>query len=168
MKILLTYSSLTGNTKKVAEAIYSILPQGTDLYPVEIAPKPEQYDLIIIGFWTDRASADKMAQKYMEKVKKQKVAIFGTLGASPQSDHAKETIENVKKLLMDNEVIVSYLCRGKIDPKLTERMKQLASDHPHSMSPERIRTHVEASKHPTEEDLIEAKEVFKTMIETIK
>ena len=49
MKTLIVYSSLTGNTKKVAEAIAAVLP-GCDLLPVEEAPASvEGYDLVALG-----------------------------------------------------------------------------------------------------------------------
>lgn len=46
MKALVVYSSKTGNTKKVAEAVHGVFPHGTDLYRVEDAPSPDNYDLI--------------------------------------------------------------------------------------------------------------------------
>ena len=53
MKTLIVYSSLTGNTKKVAEAIAAVLP-GCDLLPVEEAPASvEGYDLVALGYWVD-------------------------------------------------------------------------------------------------------------------
>jgi len=58
MKLLVTYSSRTGNTKKVAEAIISIMPAVTEIYPVEEAPPPQGYDFIVFGFWVNRETAD--------------------------------------------------------------------------------------------------------------
>lgn len=164
MKTLLTYSSLTGNTKKVAEAIFEVMPQGTELYPVDEAPAPEEYDFIVVGFWADRENADKKAQNYLQKIKGKKVALFGTLGADPDSNHALGTMENAKKLVSDNLIVGEFMCQGKIDPKLTERLKSLPSDHPHAMTPERMARHLEASKHPNETDFARAKEVFSKII----
>lgn len=54
MKILLTYSSRTGNTEKVARAIREVLPASADFYKMSEAPQPEEYDVVIVGFWIDR------------------------------------------------------------------------------------------------------------------
>ncbi|WP_026478643.1 flavodoxin family protein [Alkaliphilus transvaalensis] len=167
MKTLVTYSSLTGNTKRVAEAILEVMPEGTAIYSVEEAPSPENYDLIIVGFWADRTNADKKAQKYMEQIKGKKVAIFGTLGAYPDSDHAKETMKNARELVKENEILGDFLCQGKVDPKLVARFENLPADHPHGMTPERKARLQEASKHPNEEDFIKAKKIFTEILKSI-
>ena len=169
MKSLIVYSSRTGNTKKVAEAIHEIMPMGTELCPAEEAPNPDDYDFIAIGYWVDRGTADEKAKEYIEKVKSKKVAIFGTLGAYPDSEHAFRSRENVKKLLNEkNEIIGDFLCQGKIDPKLTERLKKLPPDHPHWMTEERLKRHMESRNHPNEEDLDNAKGVFKEVIKILE
>ncbi len=167
MKTLLTYSSLTGNTKKVAKAIFEVMPEGTEIYSVQEAPSPMDYDFIVVGFWADRTNPDKKAQNYMEQIKGKKVALFGTLGAAPDSDHARETIENAKKIVESNEIVGEFMCRGKIDPKLTERLKNLPANHSHGMTPERMVRHLEASKHPSEEDFARAKRVFLKIISSL-
>ena len=43
MKSLVVYSSRTGNTRKIAEAVAEALP-GCHLHPVEEAPQPEGYE----------------------------------------------------------------------------------------------------------------------------
>ena len=45
MKSIILYSSLTGNTKSVAEAMASVMPEGTPCVPVKDAPeKLADYD----------------------------------------------------------------------------------------------------------------------------
>ena len=46
MKALVVYSSRTGNTRKIAEAIAAVLP-GCEIHPVESAPAPEGYDCLL-------------------------------------------------------------------------------------------------------------------------
>ena len=52
MKIAIIYSSLTGNTKMVAEAIAAVLP-GSELYSVEDQVDLTKYDCIAVGFWVE-------------------------------------------------------------------------------------------------------------------
>lgn len=162
MKTLVTYSSLTGNTKMVAEAILRVMPEGTDFCPVEEAPNPEAYDFIALGFWADRENADKRAQGYINRIKDKKVALFMTLGAYPDSQHALNTMENAKMLVIENsnEVVGEFMCQGKVDPRLVERFTKLPADNPHGMTPERKARLDEAAKHPNEDDLQKAQTAF--------
>ncbi|HOO34163.1 MAG TPA: flavodoxin family protein [Thermotogota bacterium] len=164
MKTLLVYSSKTGNTKKVAEEIIKVLPQGSEIYPVEEAPEPSQYDNVVIGYWINRGTADDKTLKYIERIEGKKVGFFCTLGAYPDSEHALNCIKNGYELLgINNEVLTSFICQGKIDPALTERFKELPPDHPHAMTPERKKRHEIASKHPDADDFRNAQEAFKSI-----
>ena len=69
MKSLVVYSSRTGNTRKIAEAVAEALP-GCHLHPVEEAPQPEGYDLVAVGYWVDKGMPDDAAKKYMERIKR--------------------------------------------------------------------------------------------------
>ena len=139
MKALVVYSSRTGNTRKIAEAIAAVLP-GCEIHPVESAPAPEGYDLVAVGYWVDKGMPDAQAKAYLETVRDAKVALFGTLGAWPDSDHARDCIAQGEALVnapeRRNKVLGTYLCQGKVDPKIVAMMQKMASDV-HPMTPER-------------------------------
>ena len=80
MKTLVVYSTKTGNTKKVAEAIAQALP-GAELHDVKTAPAPDAYDFIAMGFWVDKGGPNKEAADYMKTISGKKVFTFFTLGA---------------------------------------------------------------------------------------
>ncbi|AFS77478.1 flavodoxin family protein [Gottschalkia acidurici 9a] len=165
MKILVTYSSKTGNTKKIAEGILEILPKDSIILPIEENIEPDEFDIILIGFWVDKGIADAKAMKYIDKIKGKKVGIFGTLGAYPDSEHGRQSIIRTKELLEpQNEVIAEFLCQGKVDPKLIEMFEKLPKDHPHGMTEERRKRHEDASSHPDEDDIKKAQEVFKKIL----
>ncbi len=165
MKTMLVYSSKTGNTKKVAEEIIKVLPEGSEIYAVEDAPSPVDYDNVIMGYWINRGTADEKAIKYIEQIEEKKVGFFCTLGAYPDSEHAKKCIVNGNELFSknNNEILGSFICQGKIDPALAEKFKTLPPDHPHAMTPERKKRHEIASKHPDADDFKKAQEVFERM-----
>ena len=90
MKTIVLYSTRTGNTKKVAEAIAEALPAGTPCLSVKEAPADiDSYDCVFLGFWVDRGTADKDSQDMLKQVTNKHVAIFATLGADPKSEHRK-------------------------------------------------------------------------------
>jgi flavodoxin len=151
MKILITYSSKTGNTRKVAEAIHAQYPQA-DLSDAKNLPNPTGYDLVFLGFWVDKGTADAGAQAFMEKLENQRVALFATLGAYPDSDHARTSLENAAQLIPSCEVVDRFICQGAIDPKMISWMSGLPAEHPHSPDEARVKRWKDAESHPNEQD----------------
>lgn len=164
MKTVITYSSKTGNTKKVAEAIHLAIPNA-DLKPVDEL-MDFNYDLIILGGWIDKGIFDQKALAVAEKIFDKKIAFFFTLGAYPDSQHAKECVFNITKLLEknNNKVIGHYFCQGAIDPNLIAWLSSLPSDNIMSATEERKKRWADASTHPDEMDLKNAYNRFKDIL----
>ena len=159
MKMLVVYSSKTGNTRMIAEAVHSVMPEGTTISPVETAPAPEGYDFIALGFWVDKGQPDHSMSEYMDRVHGTRVGLFGTLGAWPDSDHARESMQKAIERVADNKVLGTFLCQGKVDPKLLAVMARM-TDNPHPMTAERKARIEEAAKHPDETDCVNARKIF--------
>ena len=169
-KSLVIYSSLTGNTKKVAEAVQSVIPN-CDIFPIDNLPENiDEYYFISVGYWVDRGLPDAKSKKLIRSLKNMNVALFGTLGAYPDSPHAKGCIRDSETMLKtagkNNNVLGSFLCLGKIDPKLMDYMgKFMGETHP--LTPERKARLLEAQTHPDNNDLENAKAVFKGFVERL-
>ncbi|MHC1752706.1 flavodoxin family protein [Humidesulfovibrio sp.] len=155
MRALLVYSSRTGNTRMLAQAICAALPEWAELHPVESAPSPEGFDFVALGFWVDKGRPDDKALEYMAKVQGQRVGFFGTMGASPESEHGHGVLQAARDALAGNEILCEHLCLGRIDPAITAAM----SAH-HPMTPERKARIDTASTHPDEADCLAATAVF--------
>ena len=103
MKILLAYSSKTKNTKKVAEAIYDEIKNLGDIKLIDIKkqrkPLGEEFDLYILGAWTDKTNANKNMQKFIDdqNIHNKDVAIFLTCGVPREHYHAEDSIYGRKK-----------------------------------------------------------------------
>jgi flavodoxin len=168
---LIVYSSKTGNTRKLAEGIHrglaDALKREARIGAVEENPDPAGADWVLVGFWADRGNADQKALGYLKSLEGRKIGLFGTLGAYPDSDHARDIGKKVQDLAAEkNSVLGCFLCQGKIDPALTERFKGLAADNPHAMTPERMQRHLEAAKHPDEKDITAATAACLSMIQS--
>ncbi len=164
-KGLIVYSSRTGNTEKVARAIHAGLSDDADLFDVREAPEPGEYAWLLIGFWVNRGTADDDTLDYLARIEGKQVGFFATLGAYPDSKHAADVVERFGALISErNSLIESFVCQGRIDPKLTEKFKSFPPDHPHAMTPERIKRHQDAASHPDEADLRNATEACAKMI----
>ncbi|ABV33807.1 MULTISPECIES: flavodoxin family protein [Pseudothermotoga] len=171
MKILLTYSSLTGNTKKVADGIHKVLKKYETTYLAmnEIHSKDfiDRFDIVIVGCWVDKGMPNKEALDFMKMIKNKKVGLFVTLGAYPDSQHAKGALQRCVEKIEENRniVIAKFICQGKISEKLINFFKTLPPDHPHALTEEKLRGYEMAAKHPDEEDIRKAQEVFSRPVE---
>ena len=161
MRKIVIYSSLTGNTKKVGEAIASGLPAGTEAVSIKDVPADlADYDCVFVGFWVDRGTADKATADLLPKLRNKHVALFATLGANPKSPHAAESLDKAAELLPKGKTPVGkFICQGAVDPKVIEMMyKMYPKGHAHGQSPEREALHAEAAKQPDEADLAAAEQ----------
>lgn len=150
---LVVYSSLTGNTKEVAEAIFEVLPEGSEIFPVEEAPSVEGYENIAVGYWVDKGTADPKAMTYMKEITHSNVFVFATLGAYPDSDHAAQSLERGAELLGEGCIVTGkFICQGRISQAMVDRMKAMPADHPHAPNAERLKRWEIASTHPDQAD----------------
>ena len=167
MKSIVIYSSLTGNTKQVAEAITSVLPAGTPCVSMKELPSDiASYDLVFVGFWVDKGTANKEARDVLGTLHNPHVALFATAGVPPHMAHAKESLVNAAKCLPDGvEPVGTFICQGKVDPKVIEMMyKMFPPGSAHGQSPERDALHKSAETHPDEQDFANAKEFAKSVL----
>lgn len=170
MKLLVVYSSMTGNTRKVAEAIAGAVPDSV-LLPVEAEPSSDGFDLVAAGYWVDKGMPDAKSRAWLEKAKGCRIALFGTLGAWPDSEHAKESMRRAAELVESpergNTVCGSWICQGRVDPHVIEAMQKMAPNV-HPMTPERRARLEEAAKHPDESDLASAREFISRTIRALE
>lgn len=166
MKVLITYSSCTGNTKKLAEGIYNNIKNDSKLHleikPIKDVESIEMYNALLVGYWVDKGGPNKEAQEFMMKIKDKKVGIFATLGAYPDSEYAFNCLVRGENLLKENnEIIGKYICQGAVSPELIERFKQLDSSNYHAITDEKLRRYKIASLHPNEGEMLSAATMFK-------
>lgn len=162
MKILVTYSSRTGNTKKLAEGIYEgITQENKEILPIREVTSLEEYDVVLVGYWVDKAGPNEEARKFMETMEGKKVGIFATLAYWPDSQHAWDSLTNGEAVVKEkNTVIGRYICQGKLDEKIIAMFEKLPADNPHSVNDEKRKRYKVAQQHPSIADIEKAKELF--------
>lgn len=99
MKTLVVYSSLTGNTKKATTWAFEAVIGEKKLLSVDEAMNIDlsPYTKIVHGFWVDKGSLDSKSRKFLKRVKGKEIIFIGTLGAYPDSDHAKKSRNVLEK-----------------------------------------------------------------------
>ena len=149
MKILVTYYSKTGNTKKVAEAIYKALDlkalglEDKEIMPVREVGDTKEYALIFCGFPVYAHSVPVPVQKFIKTLKPgTKLALFSTHGSKTDGQMPKEAIHHAVGLAKGVNVLGSFTCRGKVAPEIIDDLMskpehrawaleaQSAHDHP--------------------------------------
>jgi flavodoxin len=122
MESMVVYSSESGNTGLLAEAVYETLSSEKAIYPVGEAPQPNGSDLVAVGFWLQAGRPDPQAQAYMKKIRKQKVFLFATHGAAVDSEHVRQAMASARKLLPEADIIGQFNCQGRVNPKVLEKI----------------------------------------------
>ena len=121
MKSLVVYSSQTGNTRKLAEAVFEGLTGDKAFYPVEEAPEPSGYGFIAVGFWLMGGKPDPKSSEYLGKVGEKSLFLFATHGAGAGSDHAIHGMELAKALAPESDIRGTYSCQGEVNSKIIEK-----------------------------------------------
>ena len=157
------YSSVTGNTKKIAEAIAEAA-ESVDIFRVQDAPADlSSYDIVAIGYWLRLGQPDALTLKYLAQVKNAKVVFFQTHGAEPDSEHAITAFARAGyNLGAGCEILGTFGCMGKINPEMIARRKAAGADDPHGGKEAHERWE-RAASHPDEQDLAAAKELVGRM-----
>ncbi|MDO5708327.1 MAG: flavodoxin family protein [Andreesenia angusta] len=177
MKILLVYSSRTGNTERVANEIYDELNKDYEVNFKRIEDlkdsEVEEYKNIIVGFWIDQAYPDKEPKAFIESLRDKNIGLFGTIGADPNSYHGERTLGNLDTIVdSSNNLIAKFLCNGKVDENLLTRLKSMNRDHlPPGLTDEILDQMIEAGDHsrePNEEDFKNARNIFKEAFKALE
>lgn len=124
MSALVVYSSQTGNTQKLAEAVRDALPEGTVMVTVDDAPDPAGYDLVALGFWLQAGKPDPKSAGYLGRLKGHaKVFLFATHGARPDSKHAQNAMVSAQSLAEGATICGTFSCFGEVNPKVLKTVK---------------------------------------------
>lgn len=151
-KILVTYFSLTGNTKKISEAIYEVLPEEKVLLPVEDVQDFDQYRLIFLGFPVHSHSVPIKVEAFLKRIPQgKKLALFSTHGSLTGSRLSREALEYAVVLAAKTNILGTFSCRGKVS---SQALEVLMKSPEHKMWTEMAAS---AYAHPDQEDIKEAK-----------
>jgi flavodoxin len=114
MKVLVAYMSRTGNTKKVAEAIYDEIPQPKEIKRIEDVTSLEGYDLSFLGFPIHASGPDKQVKAFLEThVKDRTIALFITHAAPDGAPPVQGWIQKFKDAAVEANIIDVFECQGQ-------------------------------------------------------
>ncbi len=121
MKSLVVYSSKSGNTRKLAEAVHGYLIGDKEIAAIADAPDPAGYTFVAVGFWLKAGQPDPESQAFLAKLEKgQDVYLFATHGAAARSAHAKNAMKKAKELAAKAHILGTFSCPGEVDAEFME------------------------------------------------
>jgi flavodoxin len=152
LKTLVTYFSITGNTKKVAEAIYETLEGEKEIKAIDESPEIENFNLVFIGFPVHSHSVPYKVEPFLKNITHgKKIAFFTTHGSLTGSHLSREALEHAVVLATKAKILGSFSCRGSVSPEALDVFMK---------SPEHIawaEMAPSARNHPDQNDLEDAR-----------
>jgi flavodoxin len=124
MKALVAYMSKTGNTKKVAEAIYGALDCEKEIMPVDQVVDLGGYDLSFLGFPVQRFGPDPKTVTWLQKHCQpgRDVALFITHAAPEGEPGLDGWLEGFRKAACGANVVGMFDCQGQLDKGMKRLM----------------------------------------------
>jgi flavodoxin len=132
MKVLVTYLSQTGNTKKVADAIFGEIKGDKEMKTLETTSDLNGYDLAFVGFPVWSSGPAEPAKKFLEAhAKGKKVALFVT-HATPPVPQMREflagILANCKAAATQAQLVGFFDCQGVLSETVANMCTK--SDNP--------------------------------------
>lgn len=114
--------SRTGNTEKIAQAIFSATQEKTKILQ-GLQGKPTMiWEIFILLVWTDRGSASVEVLDYLGSLQGKKIALFGTCGMGESIEYYRKIEERIKVFIEDgNQYLGCFLCQGKMPMQVREK-----------------------------------------------
>lgn len=161
MKVLITYFTKTGNTEKLARAIYQVMGGNKEMLPLKEVQSLDGYDMIFCGFPVHSHSVPVPVQNFIKSISPgKKLAFFVTHGSLRGGELAVTAIEHAISLASKLKLLGTFGCRGKVDPKLIEALLKKPE---HRAWAETAKS---AASHPDESDLEDARQFAKKILTT--
>jgi flavodoxin I len=162
MKALVTYYSQTGNTEKLARAIYDAIHIEKELIPIQDLKEAQGYDIIFVGFPVEAHSVPAVFHPFFKNLPAgQNIALFCTHGSLRGGHLPKQAFEHAIGLSPKAKILGTFGIRGKVNSQLIEILNKQTE---HRAWAEEARG---AFEHPTETDLADAQEFARGILAKI-
>lgn len=126
MTYAIVYSSRTGNTEKLAEAVRGFLGQEDCVYFGPPDGRALEAERIFAGFWTDKGSCDEETARFLKTLGGREVFLFGTAGFGGDPGYFERILSNVKgNLPADAKEAGCYMCQGRMPIQVRRRYEAM-------------------------------------------
>ena len=149
------FSSVTGNTKLLADALRETLPKDACDYFGASENAPTDSQLLYVGFWTDKGNADSATLALLQKLRNKKLFLFGTAGFGISEAYFRKVLDRVRESVdASNTIVGEYMCQGKMPMTMRERYVKMKEDPNHKPNLDMLIENFDrALSHPDKADL---------------
>ncbi len=157
MNYAIVYSSRTGNTAMLAQAIRETLPQENCLYFGEPDSRALDAEMIYVGFWTDKGTCDEQSARFLQTLtgSRHQVFLFGTAGFGGSPSYFNQILKRVQENINPEiQVTGTYMCQGKMPQTVRSRYETMPESPRRTAMLENFDL---ASCHPDSLDLMQLK-----------
>jgi flavodoxin len=123
MKVLVTYVSRTGNTRKVAQAIFDQIKGTKDIKQLDQVDTLEGYDLAFVGLPIEAFGPAKPAADFLQKhAAGKKIAMFVTHAAHEDSPEVPAYLNSCKAATAQACLVSVFDCQGELSEQIADFM----------------------------------------------
>lgn len=160
MNILVAYYSETGNTRKVAEAIFAgIQHTKKKLLPIEQVEDLGNYDLIFCGFPVQQHGVPAKMTHFLQSIPQgKKLALFATHGSLRGGEKAISAFYAALSLTAGQTILGTFGCRGQVKLQLLDEWMEKPHEKAWAMEA------MSANGHPDAADLEDARSFAELML----
>lgn len=151
MSYAIVYSSRTGNTRALAEAVRAALPPEDCCYFGPPDPAALNAARLYLGFWTDKGACDGDTAAFLAQLTHQEVFFFGTAGFGGSDAYFDQIIQRVTSLLPAGVTVLGHwMCQGRMPMAVRQRYEAM-EDSPRRT--QMLENFDAALSHPDDADL---------------
>ena len=123
MKVLIAYMSLTGNTKKIAKAIFEEIQDEKEIKEISEIENFEGYDIVFVGFPVHKFGPPENIKNLLEKQAKNKnIALFITHAMPKSMEMLEGILGKCKDPACEANLLGIFDCQGELDENLAQRL----------------------------------------------
>jgi flavodoxin len=116
--------SKTGNTRKIAEAMYGEIESEKEIRPIDSLDTIEGYDLVFMGFPIQQMGPDKKATRLMKKhcIDNRKIALFITHAAPEDASDLSPMLDKFRDAASGANIVDMFDCQGELSKSVKRIM----------------------------------------------
>jgi flavodoxin len=123
IRVLVTYLTKTGNTQKIAEAIYGEITEEKELKPWDEVATFEGYDLAFVGFPIMKMGPTPDVEAFLqEHTAGRDIALFCTHAAPEDAPPLADWLEKCKCPAAKANIVGMFDCQGEMSQEIADAM----------------------------------------------
>ncbi len=156
--------SQSGNTKKIAEAIFETISGEKEIKPLNEVESLDNYGFTFIGFPIHQMGPPHIASTFIEtKAKNKKVALFVTHASPPGTPFIDPLLTRCKESANDSEMFGIYNCQGVLAQQVADML--LKMDNPQAQQFGKMQDTTVG--HPDEQEVEKARNFAREIMENL-